>query len=1386
MTNMETSKGPRKTHRWRRRILLVIGILIAVGILFLVFLPVISPAFTPLAASAIESATGRKTELQHVSISILTSRATVRGLRIKEEDGQTDFAAVDSMTTDFQILPLLGGRIRVPSTVVRGVRARVVIDEDGRPNYQSILDHMEGDAEEADTDEGKPEEERGPEETDTETFSLPDVVAVSRTEDFQIDYADRQNDFRARLTNPLLHINIAGLQDITYESGKGKVEFGSITPDKSSGAGEWVVNGKAAVTQDEGLLRGSAEGKFALDGLTLTRTGEVVSRENHLHMTHSLQWDQGESLRIPRFKVDSQFLTADVTELEIGDPAALATLIGADPETIAESGIDRWKGQITGELRLRPLAELLGALQLLPGPAEADGTIRYEAGFTGQVPATLRLNTQVDSKELVFRASMPSAPEATPAEVFISSLKQESRIDINLSSLATEGSNEFRVTGRTPDDQLVSVDQNWTTPPLIGPSAPRIPLQKLESHLTVNLSALDAATSGLLPEKTAMRGRVESHDQFEQREPGQLGMTGTTEISAEFASPLLDGRLPLNIDSERALSLTFPQDARLPDIGVQTLRASSADSNLFQVNGSGGIAFSGDTPATFRLNITSDLGAARPYLDLFSVPVKIAGELRQEFRISSMASIVDVSGSGSLRNLSATGDALPAPVELAKGSWSNDLQLNLADGRLSRVKFAPDEGDAFELQIPGIRAGITGAVTDIQIRNRSARLESLTGSMDADFSRLPNTMIQRLASAYLPPPAKKLMLAGTSTAGFTASGNLPGTVTGQFLVNMNPLECEIADATDRPLVKKTSSQPMSVAIDFAADAGPTGWKAAFKNLETKLADFTASGAFSVDDKLVLSGPADGARFSLRAETMDGVFAMFPPAEALKPTGGRVNLDVHKLHCAARDGRVSGSISGQLHFDEMSLARAPELASLLETDPTEEPDSEVEETPSQEAEVSPTTTAKTIEPVELPEKLHKKIKGLKASVALTIGSMALGDGQHMHDLKMVMKFDGAATADQFTMTVDGGINPEAEQPGKLSFTSSADVSGEAPSMRTNYAVERFPITTPMLETVRRMTSVRMGGGLLDSVRFDTARDFFFDASGDARWKGVEWEAVRRSLVSEGLLSFGLPGGEFDLAADPISLLGSDAVKKLTQGRLKPLQQALEKAQTERDRLLERVQQIENTIDRLEETVNKLQKEKDRVKDIINRLKPLAAFSEDTREKLEEWEKKIDEYAGDLQEQKEELQDKQQVKGRLQEELDKLRERVDEAKQDIEKTKTGGTGLGLEEVLEFSFDGLVLNMGLDNGSPWPGGSTALDPDRFPISRLRLENLKFLPDGKEFPGFAGWVDLAGDYRLRIIPPEETLEGLSDNLPGLARVLREQGLVWTPRGLELPTTRE
>ena len=128
-------------------ILWVVGIVLALLI-------IVSLVAGPVAKGYInkhgEQLTGRRVEVKHVGVNLLTGSVKVQGLDMYEDDGSTLFAGFDTLDVRAALLQLPFKTVNLRHITLAGLKARVQQDGDSF-NFSSLIDHFKSD---------KPDEEK--------------------------------------------------------------------------------------------------------------------------------------------------------------------------------------------------------------------------------------------------------------------------------------------------------------------------------------------------------------------------------------------------------------------------------------------------------------------------------------------------------------------------------------------------------------------------------------------------------------------------------------------------------------------------------------------------------------------------------------------------------------------------------------------------------------------------------------------------------------------------------------------------------------------------------------------------------------------------------------------------------------------------------------------------------------------------------------------------------------------------------------------------------------------------------------------------------------------------------------------------------------------------
>src|SRR6185503_19087010 len=92
-----------------------------------------------VAVARIHAATERPVSIDRVDLNLFTGRASIRGFRLGERDGQTPFADFARLDVQVRWLPLLAGRLHLGELAVSDSTVRVIRLPDGTFNFSDLV-----------------------------------------------------------------------------------------------------------------------------------------------------------------------------------------------------------------------------------------------------------------------------------------------------------------------------------------------------------------------------------------------------------------------------------------------------------------------------------------------------------------------------------------------------------------------------------------------------------------------------------------------------------------------------------------------------------------------------------------------------------------------------------------------------------------------------------------------------------------------------------------------------------------------------------------------------------------------------------------------------------------------------------------------------------------------------------------------------------------------------------------------------------------------------------------------------------------------------------------------------------------------------------------------
>ncbi|GAB2793821.1 AsmA family protein [Halomonas shantousis] len=312
-----------------RTLLAVIGVLALLVVGAVVYITTFFDPndLKPRLVEAVRSQTGLELQLEgplswsfypRIGVSVEQAEAWLPDQPLEE----APFAAFDSAAVSMAFAPLLSGEVAVDGLTLDGMRLNLERDEQGRGNWEALLEHMEGRGEEAE-DVLAPASAGPGLGNDADSLPVALDIASVQVRDSRVNYVDRQLGLDLTFT------------DLT-------VEGTNVNPERafplalSFDVTSAEPNLNSHVDFASRVRLGLSNGRYTFDNVTLdsqTVMPELSDQPQGLNFqADSLVADTGEQL----YSLDGARFDASVTHPQIQQPPLALTLSFAGNADLAE------------------------------------------------------------------------------------------------------------------------------------------------------------------------------------------------------------------------------------------------------------------------------------------------------------------------------------------------------------------------------------------------------------------------------------------------------------------------------------------------------------------------------------------------------------------------------------------------------------------------------------------------------------------------------------------------------------------------------------------------------------------------------------------------------------------------------------------------------------------------------------------------------------------------------------------------------------------------------------------------------------------------------------------------------------------------------------------
>ena len=1317
---MTEAKKPRR-GKWLRRL----GALAAFLFLVVAFLPLWSKLLAGVVAGKVQTALGREVELDGLSISLLGSSVSLEGLAIKEDDGTTDFVRVESVDVDFELFALLAGKIVLDECTVDGVTVRVAYDEEGRPNFQSILDHLAA----------QPKEETEPAE------ELPHVEAKVVLSNVDVEYSDARSRTSARVEAFRLETSIAELRNVEIATKMDAVslEVGGAEPIHAHLVPG--LDGTASLEMKAGQLVASHSGTLLLSGLDATGSGLTFAGEE-AKLAYRVAYDQAAGTASIELHLESSFARIDVPAIELAHLDALGETAGSKTtaDLLAALDVEGWKGKVTGEVDLDRLGRLLGG-RLPPEVSTLGGRVAFESSWKGEARSALSLEHGLSVRSL----RVGGRRDDRPFELALDLIDTRVAAKVDLARVGIEAGVQTKVEGA--GGTVLAHSARFAGRDLLG----SIEIDRSEQDLQANLTLLGQVLAGLLPEGTRIEGTLAHRDAVTRFEGGALVETGSTELSLTVETKDRPKLPPLVVTGARDLTVVLAA-GRPKKIDVRTFTLDSKNDETIRLKAAGSLDLEAESGGDLTLTVDSKLDDLAPYLDALDVDLALAGRLHEVLGVSGGEDRLVVRGAGRIEGLVVGERKIPRAV------WNHDLTVDLADGAPALVDFGDVAQGEPLLEVdlssgPFLSLRIGGSV---DLRGEDPTLRGLV--VDA---RLEGAGLAGLLDR------PELTLGGHGVARASLDGSMAAGLTVDFSADFSALVARWKPEGGTALVDKRAGVSLGADGKVVLRREGVGVSVGLDPLTFRLADLEIDTglAYTGAGRLTGKGGQGGLDVHLEKTNLDGLHGVFPVLATADVRGATVELAIEDFSGDVPAKVFSGRVRLAAHAPSLSL---PKLRAALGVKPeTGQP--VAEPTP---AEVDP-APAEEGPLVELTEEQRAILSRLVLDVQTGVDRIDVDEGQRLEDWKFVVAMNQGKADNALSVTTTARALPD----GKLDVALTGDLSQAHPPFEVRHDVDLAYEALSLLP-IDRWLAEKVPFPLLAKIEPADPMKMDVVTAGRTRWRGVDSRAVKRSVVSNEKTVVTLGAGSFDLGFPILGLTDLGALAGAVEEQIRALRGGLDSLTGKKGDLTNQAGAAQKAIADFQSSIDSVTGKIGPIRDLIGPLKTLANFDPSARKKIEEYEKQIAGYEQQSKELTGQKQAKEGELGRLQSEIAKVDGDIEKVNGEIsEKQKGAGAGLDLDSPFDFEFTGVVIEVEFTNADPFAGGGLDVLA-RHPASRIALVTIRFQPENGVYPEIRGWSDLEGRYEFRLVPGQAQLRELDAKAPGLGALLGETGVGWSNEG--------
>ncbi len=1381
MMTAQTDEKPKKN--WKKKLLKISLGSLAFFALAILFLPLYSSLFTGIITGQVEKIIGRKASIESLSLNLITSKLSIGNISIKESDGTKSFIDLKNVLVDFSIFPLLSGGVQVPICEVSGLDVRVEVDEAGKANYQSILEHLAKSASAQETPE-KPED-LSPSSEKSTPLKLPDVKARLLLSDISFYFNDKKQNQSFELKNFSFDCLVDGLNKISYTSTWQGANFKSAQATSIEAGTLYDLNGTASLVMENGQPGVNSQGKLSFSKMYAKGITKGDYQDKAISMEHKLHLDLNKGIcQFQDITFNSDYLSFSLSKLAITRLDQLQKIAQKLPQTkkpkelkklLKDLSLEGWEGKFNLSLDLNRFHQDFGdkISQESQGKVEEFGGILTVNGSLNGSETGLNINQDMLLKGFYVNGNLPQKNkdgkelDNKAYEIRLEEVSENilAALDIRKMDFALNFDSLVTLPGKEKPIPLSKVTSELVAKDILSPE---VNISKGTKEILVNFDALNVLLKDFIPADTKIEGKLKNVDGLSGSLSEGFQLTGKTALQLKVDSPQTKGLPPLQVSGVRDIFVTLGEDYSPEKIDFRKVTLNSYKNEILRFLVAGSANIRTNEFSDVKLALASKLQDLEPYMSPFVPGIKLGGDLQHVTLINSKNKETYVSGGGRLNNFSITmeQDSPENSLKLALEPirWYNEAKIVLENDEpmvtLTKLGFTH----------PAISTFIRG---NVYLKEKKLNLSCETKVQGEPLQNaLPLKMMAEKDSSLKTILEENLSLGGYLSLLVDLDGVLSEKLELKTKVDLTPFEMQWKNSQGEPLLNKTQGYPLryenKVSLTLRENSTIALHPMMFEVAEVK----GYSGGLYIDEEMNLTSldKKNKVNFiAIDSFSLDHLHPILPILKKIGMNGAELKMHLYDLGNNLKNKDVQGKLRFHLDIPHISLVK---LEKALGVSPKSK-----EET----AEKSEETKDEKTEEVENKDDAKKALVGLDSQVReilkkfmldceIKIATLELDKTNEMRDFQNLVYFNKNEPNNQFVVKTTGKLNN-----GHLNFELLGDLSLEHPTFETSYDIVELPYMVNLFSPLTETFEEFFPSPLFAKMNFSDTSKTTFGMQGGTFSRGIDPRGVKKSLKTTRNIQIKLPSGEFDLGFSLNKFIDQGVINKDINEQVAPLRESLAQLQDSKKLLGDQLAAVQKQLDNVQAIIKELESKVSGVLDLIDSLKPLAMFNKSIRKKLEKAEAESQKYLGQTEKYEKENGSLLAGQSKLQKEMDKLNAQIKKAEKEISEAEENlQNKINFANPFDFKFDFLVLDIIIDNDNPWKGS-----PDLSKLTQSKTSDViieaKFSGEKKDsFPSIKGTHSLDGDYSFQCKPAQK----LIDKNPILGQVIPTDGITWTQDG--------